>query len=114
MKEPLVETAGALEPELRDLPGSELVERGLSDLQAGNLTPEGLLLAPATMRLRKLGVMVPESALDIQEPEIALYHALGQRLANRSEDPYNRYNSWRRELDSFVSALEHRRRWDRG
>lgn len=103
--------ADALDPELQDLPGSERVRQGLADLLAGKTTPEGLLLAAATTRLRDLGVMVPESAREIEEPEIALYHALGERLAGEDRDPYACCNSWRDELASFVSALEHRRRW---
>lgn len=106
-----MKTSDALDSDLRDLPGSERVAQGLADLLAGRITPEALLLAAATTRLRKLGVMVPESAREIDEPEIALYHALGERLADHNRDPYTCYNSWRDELASFVSALEHRRRW---
>lgn len=103
--------SNTLDPDLQDLPGSELVAQGLADLNAGRTTPEGLLLAAATTRLRRLGVMVPESAIEVEEPEIALYHALGERFADQNRDPYTCYNSWRDRLASFVSALEHRRRW---
>lgn len=86
-----------------------MIARGLADLHAGKTTPEGLLLIPAARRLCELGVDIPNSALDIAEPEIALYRALGERLDGTADDPYYRYNSWRDELASFVSALEHRR-----
>ncbi len=39
-------------------------------------------------------------------PELALYAALGAEC----DDPYFRYNALRRELDSFLTALEARRR----
>lgn len=94
--------------ELSDLPGSQLVRRGLLDLHAHEVTPEGLLLAAAATRLRRLGVPVSDWAAEIADPEISLYQALCEQLDGAGDDPYLRYNSWRRELDSFVSALEHR------
>ncbi len=56
-------------------------------------------------RLRGLGVTFPESVPLPKAPELALYTALGEEC----DDPYFRYNALRRELDSFVAALESRR-----
>jgi hypothetical protein len=74
------------------LPGAENVERGVRDLNAGRRTVEALLVAAAATRLR-------------EEPERALYALLGAE-----PDPYYRYNALRRELDSFLAALESRSR----
>lgn len=88
----------------RGIPGAELVERGIADLSAGKETVEGLLVAIARTRLRRVGVNVP--AGEIPDAEIALYRALGR------EDPdtaYSRYNSLLRRLVSFSRALERER-----
>lgn len=73
------------------------------------MTPEGLALYGATKRLRDLGVSLPELATQILDPELELYRT----LARAEGDPYSRYNSLRRELVSFLSALEGRLRRQR-
>jgi len=93
-------------PDLRGLPGAERVEKGLRDLEQGLSTEEALLLEAASGRLRDLGLPVPELEPAEEDPELRLY-AL---LQTCSDDAYNRYNALRRELDSFVSALEMRLR----
>jgi len=90
--------------DLEGLPGAENVEHGLADLRAGRSSWQALLVATAAGRLRGLGVPVPQGAEQIGEPELALYEALG----GECDDPYYRYNAVRRELDSFISALEAR------
>lgn len=91
--------------DLGDLPGGVTVEQGLADLAAGRTgTVEALLVAVATVRLRELGIEPP--AVELTDPELALYAALGVR----AEDPYYRYNALLRELDSFLAALADRRR----
>lgn len=86
--------------DLSGLPGSELVAKGIADLNAGARTVEALLVAPAAARLRALGVPVRG---DVAEPELALYEAL---CRDDSNDAYGRYNSLRRRLASFLYALE--------
>ena len=93
--------------ELGDLPGAWLVERALADLARGQLTPEALALSAASTRLARLGVELPAGVPLPQDPELALYESLG-RLG--VADPYARYNALRRELGSFLEALETRRR----
>lgn len=93
------------------LPGAELVRQGLAEFEAGEIGIHALLLAAATTRLRELGVPVPLSAKQIGEPEISLYDALCRSMTEPGDDPYYRYNSLRRELDSFISTLGHRRSW---
>lgn len=84
------------------LPGAHLVEKGLADLSRRELTPDGLLLAVAEGRLRRLGVTLPSVELPAQR-EIALYEMLG---TSGLADPYARYNAMLRELSSFLEALE--------
>lgn len=85
------------------LPGADSVERGVRDLNAGRFTIEALLVAAAATRLRELGLQISEDAIMPDEPELALYRLLGAE-----QDPYYHYNALRRELDSFMSALESR------
>ena len=91
--------------DLVGLPGAERLERGVRDLRLGRRSPEALLVASAVTRLRELGVDIPASVTLPGAPELALYAALGEEC----DDPYFRYNALRRELDSFVAALEARR-----
>ena len=99
-------------PSFEGLPGAELVQQGLAELDSGRVGIYALLLAAATTRLRELGVPVPLSAKDIEEPEMSLYSELCKSMTGPGDDPYYRYNSLRRELDSFISTLgqlRHRR-----
>lgn len=91
-------------PDLTGLPGAENVERGVRDLHTGNITAEALLVSMAPTRLRELGIVIDNEVELPQEPEIALYRLLGKK----HDDPYYRYNALRRELDSFIAALQSR------
>jgi hypothetical protein len=91
--------------ELEDLPGAELVRRGVADIRAARRTVESLLVTMAAPRLRALGVLERGDATGVQDAELALYELLGDQ---DTLDPYSRYNALRRELSSFVRALEHR------
>jgi hypothetical protein len=93
--------------ELEGLPGAWLVERALADLERAELTPEALTLSLASTRLARLGVKLPAGVSLPEDRELALYESLG-RLG--VDDPYARYNALRRELGSFLEALERRRR----
>ena len=93
--------------ELTGLPGAWLVERALADLERGELTPEALTLSLASTRLARLGVELPARVSLPLDRELALYEAL---VRVGVADPYHRYNALRRELGSFIEALESRRR----
>jgi hypothetical protein len=85
----------------RGLPGSELIDRGLSDLHAGRESVESLLVLVGATRLRSLGLEIPPTAID--HPEHRLYELLS------SEDPdgaHSRYNALIRRLVSFERAAE--------
>lgn len=82
------------------LPGTELVEAGLRDLERGVESREALLVSIGAPRLAHLGFDV-SSAFD--SPERRLYESL------RAEDPdaaHSRYNALVRRLVSFERAAE--------
>lgn len=83
------------------LPGAELVEAGLRDLDAGRRSAEALLVARASHRLRALGITVP--AHDIVDPDAELYALLSDTVGARA---HSRYNALTRRL---VSYLKHAR-----
>jgi hypothetical protein len=95
-------TATATVPVIRsDLPGADLVDAGLRDLQAGRRTAPALLLLGARARLAQDGIRLP--VVDVPNPERALYDLLD------SEDPPGapaRYNALRQRLVSFCHAFE--------
>ena len=83
------------------LPGAELVEKGIVDLEAGRETVESLLVSIGASRLRDAGVPVPPATFS--SPEDRLYEIL------RVENPYtahSRYNAFIRRLVSFERAAE--------
>ena len=90
-----------------ELPGGDLVGRGLIELRSGQSTVAALLVVIGAPRLRGLGIDVPPSPRYAEGPELELYRLLW------SEDPdraHSRYNALIRELVSFERALEHRLR----
>lgn len=84
------------------LPGEALVQKGLSDLQHGNLTEESLLVLIAAPRLQALGLTVPAPTLN-GTPEHLLYGRLEERLGPGA---HSFYNSLIRRLVSYTRALE--------
>ncbi|HUG27689.1 MAG TPA: hypothetical protein VMK53_05265, partial [Gemmatimonadales bacterium] len=58
------------------LPGAELVERGVRDLEARAETVEALLVSLGAPGLRALGFVVREP---FEEPELRLYRHLAAR-----------------------------------
>ena len=86
----------------KNLPGADLVFSGIEALQRGEMTVEALLVAVGAKRLRAAGLQVPQAGLP-DEPELALYTALGAMYPG---DTHSRYNSLIRRLVSFERALE--------
>lgn len=80
------------------LPGAELVERGVRDLDAGAETIEALLVSLGAPRLRALGFAVGEP---VEEPELRLYRHLAAR---HGAGAHARYNALLRRLVSFQRA----------
>jgi hypothetical protein len=83
-----------------DLPGGDLVREGLEDLRNGRETAPALLVAIGAPRLRRLGIVVPES---VEDPENRLY-ALLVRI--EGDAAHSRFNALIRRLVSFERAAE--------
>ncbi len=84
------------------LPGQDLVEQGLMDLRAGQLTDCSLLVLIAAPRLERLGIRVPARSSP-QPVEHALYERLEARLGAAA---HSYYNSLIRRIVSYARALE--------
>ena len=83
-----------------DLPGADLVSKGLDDLRRGTESIEALLVSIGRPRLLRLGLDVPSR---YDRPEIRLY----ERLASEGPDTaHARYNGLIRRLVSFERAAE--------
>ncbi len=87
--------------DLGNLPGAEIVLRGLEDLEAGRSTVEGAAVQVAALRLRAGGLSVPDRDAAVGEPG----HELYRRLSG-DPDPHSRYNAILRRIDSFARAIE--------
>lgn len=87
---------------LKELPGSEIILPGLSDLHRGESKTIGaLLVAIASTRLTEAGLDIPKEYL-ASEPELTLY----AHLQDQREDAYLYYNALLGRLNSFCNALE--------
>lgn len=85
---------------VEQLPGGDLVERGVADLAHGRPTVEAALVSMAATRLRALGFDVP--AFNAPQPA---GHALYERLERRDPDTaYSQYKALTRRLASFLHA----------
>lgn len=81
-----------------NLPGAELIERGLKDLDQGATTVESLLVSIGAPRLRAVGVHV---ATAVPNAELQLYGELARQYGDAA---HARYNSLVRLLVSFQRA----------
>ena len=88
-----------------DVPGYELVEAGLKDLERGEWSVEALLVSVGAPRLRFVGLHVPERPDRPAHPELALYYALGR---DHRDDTHSRYNALIRRLVSYEREMERR------
>ena len=95
-------------PDLRALPGGDLVMQGLRDLRAGaDDTIAALLIQIGHPRLRDAGLHIHSMPAGSRDAELRLYARL---VADRDPDPYSTYNSLIRRLVSCESALEQAQR----
>ncbi len=85
-----------------NLPGGELVRKGLADIESGRCTVPACLVSMARTRLLRAGLLAGSVASPIPEPEQQLYRLLREE----GGDAYSRYNSLVRELISFENALD--------
>jgi len=97
--------------ELAELPGADLVVRGLAGLARGAATPEAALVEVARSRLRALDMPVPEASSAVGDAQLRLHARLGDCHPDR--DPYALYCAWLDQLVSFLAALSQLREWER-
>jgi hypothetical protein len=83
-----------------ELPGQEIVEKGLADLERGEESVEALLVSIGAPRLGPLGYPIVSP---IESPEVRLYELLA---AEDSDSAHSRYNALVRRLVSFERAAE--------
>ena len=86
---------------MRHLPGGELIQQGLRDLERGQVCEAALLVSIGATRLRSAGLPIPEATL--ADPEHSLYDFLA---AGDPDSAHSRYNALVRLLVSFDRALE--------
>jgi hypothetical protein len=86
-----------------NLPGHELIERGLDDLEKGVESVEALLVLIGSPRLRELGLAAPVCEARINPPEHKLYDLL---VRKDPDSAYSTYNALIRRLVSFERAAE--------
>lgn len=89
---------------LNDLPGEELIRPGLVDFQTKHSTVESLLVAIASNRLRKFGILECTDADLPSDAELKLYGLLSEQHA----DAYAQYRAYTGRLNKFENALDHR------
>lgn len=82
------------------LPGGELIEEGLRDLENGQESMPALLVSIGAHRLRRSGIEVDHP---IPSPEHRLYALLSRSDADSA---HSRYNALVRRLVSFERAVE--------
>jgi len=83
------------------LPGADLIETGLKDLQERRESIASLLVAIGAPRLRQIGFTIPESPY--LNPEHRLYDLLAE---DEPDSAHSRYNALIRRLVSFERAAE--------
>ncbi len=82
------------------LPGGELIQQGLSDLEAAAETVPSLLVSIGAPRLRRLGVEGTENSF--LDPEHRLYLLLAE---HDPDSAHSRYNALIRRLVSFERCV---------
>ena len=83
-----------------DLPGSEIIEKGIADLDRGLESIESLLVSIGAPRLAGLGIRVPSP---FPSPEHRLY---GLLVSENGDAAHSRYNALVSRLASFERAAE--------
>ncbi len=84
--------------DLETLPGADLVQRGIEDLQAGTESAEALLVSIGAPRLRSMGIELPSP---ISKSEHKLYLLLARE---KGDAAHSAYNALIRRLVSFERA----------
>ena len=82
------------------LPGTDLIQRGVSDLSRGRETTEALLVSIGATRLRSVGI---ELSSPIESPEHKLYLHLARK---KGDGAHSAYNALVRRLVSFERTAQ--------
>ncbi|MEO8425797.1 MAG: hypothetical protein ABI651_01665 [Verrucomicrobiota bacterium] len=85
------------------LPGGEILEQGLRDLEAGVRSVSALLVMTAAPRLARRGIQIPKNLSFSPLPEHELYDVL---VAEQGPEAYRFYRSLLRRLVSLENALD--------
>lgn len=93
-----------LTPTLTQLPGGDLIEQGLADIEAGVVSVASLLVQIGSPKLRRLGFAVEVPPIRGAEdfPEHQLYALLA---SDNPDAAHGRYNALLRRLVSFSNAV---------
>ena len=86
--------------DLAALPGSDLIERGIADLERGVESRDALLVSIGAPRLQPLGLEIPAR---IASAEHRLYELLA---SDDADSAHSRYNALLCRLVSFERAAE--------
>jgi hypothetical protein len=87
--------------DLTALPGGDLVQEGLADLDRGVESVPALLVSIGAPRLRRIGLPVPDTTFP--SPERRLYDKLAE---TDPDSAHSRYNALVRRLVSFENTAE--------
>ena len=85
-----------------DLPGAELVKKGMEDLDHGCTTAESLLLMIVAPALERLGIRLPPMPVLTGDAETILYRQLQDE--GRGE-AYSAYSSLLRTIVNFTRSF---------
>jgi hypothetical protein len=86
------------------LPGGEILQTGLHDLQAGVRSVPALLVLVGAPRLMRCGVLIPRHEPSPGLPEHELYELLVRE--HGAAQAHGRYGAWLRKLVSLENALD--------
>ena len=89
--------------DLKNIPGSDLVLKGLQQLERKELNEEALLVLIAHQRLKALGFTFDDIPKFYRPYEHELYDMIEKKLGNGA---HSEYNSLIRKIVSFSRALE--------
>ena len=87
----------------KHLPGGEILDEGLRDLEAGVRSVAALLVLTAAPRLARRGVQIPTGISPPLLPEHELYELL---VSKHGPEAYRHYRSLLRRLVSLENALD--------
>ncbi len=85
------------------LPGGEIIEQGLRDLDGGVESVNSLLVIIGAERLKLHGIKIPPHYASNELPEHRLYASLSMQFG---KEAYRHYNSELRLLVSLERALD--------